>query len=162
MTGSSWWKGSRGEWYVVAQFAVFILMALGPRRWPGLPEWSPPYDRIGYCAGGSFILLGGLLMVAGFFSLGTNLTILPRPRVKGALVESGTYRIVRHPIYSGIFFAALGWGMWERSWLLVGYALLLFMVLDVKARREENWLTERFPEYEVYKKRVKRLIPYIY
>jgi protein-S-isoprenylcysteine O-methyltransferase Ste14 len=88
--------------------------------------------------------------------------VLPRPKEKARLVVTGAYRLVRHPIYSGIFFAALGWGLCLHSWLVIGYALLLFLVLDLKARREEQWLLEKFPEYAAYQKRVARLIPFIY
>jgi hypothetical protein len=37
MSQSSWWKGSRGEWYVVAQIALFALVMFGPRTWAGWP-----------------------------------------------------------------------------------------------------------------------------
>jgi len=162
MSRPPWWKGKRGEWYVVAQFAVFLLIVFGPRGWPGLPEWGYPFDRIGTIVGVSLLILGGLLTAAGFFSLGANLSVLPRPPEKGALVETGAYRLVRHPIYSGIFFAAMGWGVWLHSWPAIGYALILFIVLDLKARLEERWLREKFPGYDGYLKRVRRLIPFIY
>lgn len=162
MAGTPWLKGRRGEWYVVAQFAVFLLIAFGPRTWTGLPEWGYPFDRIGSLTGGCLLILGGTLTAAGFFSLGANLSVFPRPPEKGVLVERGAYRLVRHPIYSGIFSAALGWGLWLHSWLETGYALILFIILDLKARREERWLSEKFPDYEGYMKRVKRIIPFIY
>jgi protein-S-isoprenylcysteine O-methyltransferase Ste14 len=162
MTRPPWWKGNRGEWYVVAQFAVFFLIAFGPRGRPGLPEWGYPCARIAAIAGGCLFILGGLLAAAGFLSLGANLSLLPRPPERGKLVAKGAYRLVRHPIYSGLFFAALGWGVWLRSWPTIGYALILFVVHDLKARREERWLREKFPGYEGYQKRVRRLIPFVY
>ena len=30
-----WWKGERGEWYVVAQVFLFALVVFGPRTFPG-------------------------------------------------------------------------------------------------------------------------------
>jgi protein-S-isoprenylcysteine O-methyltransferase Ste14 len=162
MAHTRWWKGSRGEWYVVAQFAIFFLIAFGPRSWPGLPAWGYTFERIGSVAGICLLLLGLLLTAAGFFSLGKSLSVLPRPKEKARLVETGAYRLVRHPIYSGIFFASLGWGLSVHGWLTIGYATLLFIVLDLKAHREERWLLEKFPEYAAYQKRVRRLIPFIY
>jgi protein-S-isoprenylcysteine O-methyltransferase Ste14 len=32
----------------------------------------------------------------------------------------------------------------------------------MKARREESWLQEKYPEYAAYKSRVKKLIPWVY
>ncbi|NER03929.1 MAG: isoprenylcysteine carboxylmethyltransferase family protein, partial [Okeania sp. SIO3C4] len=33
---------------------------------------------------------------------------------------------------------------------------------DLKERREETWLSEKYPEYSDYQQRVKKLIPRIY
>jgi protein-S-isoprenylcysteine O-methyltransferase Ste14 len=162
MAHTPWWKGRRGEWYVVVQFALFLLVSFGPRTWQGLPEWRYPFDRIGTLTGGCLLILGGLLTVAGFYSQGKNLRVLPRPRENARLVETGAYRLVRHPIYGGLVFAALGWGLSVHGWLTIGYAILLCIILDLKARREERWLREKFPEYAAYQKKVARFIPFIY
>jgi protein-S-isoprenylcysteine O-methyltransferase Ste14 len=39
---------------------------------------------------------------------------------------------------------------------------LLFIVLDLKARKEEAWLCDRFPEYADYQQRVSKFIPGVY
>jgi protein-S-isoprenylcysteine O-methyltransferase Ste14 len=157
-----WWKGSRGEWYLVVQAGLFVLLAFGPRTWQGLPAWGPPYAVPGSLGGGVLFLAGVLLAVAGAANLGKNLTPLPRPKEHATLIVTGAYRLVRHPIYSGITFMAFGWGLWLHSWLTIGYALLLFAFFDIKSRREERWLEERFPEYAAYRKRVRKLIPFVY
>jgi protein-S-isoprenylcysteine O-methyltransferase Ste14 len=162
MDRTPWWQGRRGEWYVVVQVGLFLLVALGPRTWPGLPEWRYPYYRLASITGVCLMLLGGIFAFAGFLSLGKNLSVLPSPKENAMLVETGAYRLVRHPIYSGLFFAFLGWGLIVHGWLTIGYALLLFICLDIKARREERWLMEKFQEYAAYRKRVRRLIPFIY
>ena len=158
-----WWKGSRGEWYVVAQGVLFLLVGLGPRTAPGLAPWEPPYATITSAVGFVLMLGGGALSIAGLFGLGrNNLTALPYPRPGATLVETGPYAIVRNPIYSGLIFGALGWALWVHSWLTLAYALLLFAFFDIKSRREEAWLCEKFPAYRDYKKRVKKLIPWVY
>jgi protein-S-isoprenylcysteine O-methyltransferase Ste14 len=162
MVANRWWKGPRGEWYVVAQFAIFIMIVAGSPGFPLLPQHYTPSAAVVVVLGLLLLCFGALLAAAGFLSLGTNLTIFPKPRERGELVATGAYRIVRHPIYSGIFCAAIGWGLLNRSWLLIAYALVLFWVQDMKARREEKWLLDRFPAYVAYRKKVKRLIPFIY
>jgi len=162
MSQSPWWKGARGEWYVVAQIALFALVLFGPRTWPGLPAWAPPFTWLGWLAGGALIGIGGLLALAGIVSLGTNLTPVPYPKDDAALVESGAYRVVRHPIYSGGIIAAFGWGLLVHGWLTLVYALILFAFFDVKSRREERWLVEKFVDYPAYQKRVRKLIPFVY
>jgi protein-S-isoprenylcysteine O-methyltransferase Ste14 len=57
---------------------------------------------------------------------------------------------------------ALGWGLWLPGWLTIGYAILLFVFFDVKSRREERLLEAKFPEYAEYRKRVRKLVPFVY
>ena len=63
---------------------------------------------------------------------------------------------------SGLTFIAFGWGFWLHSWLTIGYALALFVFFDVKSRYEERLLLEKFPEYAAYRKRVRKLVPFVY
>lgn len=155
-------KGSRGEWYLAVQASLFLLLAFGPHSGRGVPAWSAPYTWIGTLGGGILLGAGTILAATGAVCLGKNLTPLPCPKENATLIITGAYRFVRHPIYSGITLIAFGWGMWLNSWLTVGYALLLFAFFDIKSRHEERLLAEKFPEYDAYRKRVRRLIPFVY
>jgi protein-S-isoprenylcysteine O-methyltransferase Ste14 len=108
------------------------------------------------------MVLGGGLLLAAALRLGPGLTPLPYPRPGGALVDTGPFALVRHPMYSGGFLLALGWALVVRSWLTLGYVVLLFVFLDLKSRREERWLHEKFPAYRDYQRRVRRLVPFLY
>ena len=157
-----WWKGARGEGYVAVQIALFALVVFGPRTGAGWPEWTFPYTLLGSIGGALLFLTGGLLAIAGIFKLGTNLAAVPYPKDNATLVETGPYRLVRHPIYSGGILMAFGWAFWVHGWLTLCYAIILLVFFDVKARREEQWLQEKFPAYCAYQKRVCKLIPFIY
>ena len=157
-----WWRGARGEWYVAAQLVLFGLIAVGPRTLPWLPEWRPPWTTVGTLLGAALMLVGAALAAGGVLKLGNNLTALPYPRDGSELVEQGPYAIVRHPIYSGLIFAAFGWGLWLHAWLTLIFALALFVLFDLKLRREERWLCERYPEYAAYQTRVKKLVPWVW
>ncbi len=162
MSNIPWWKGAHGEWYVVAQAALFGLVLVGPRSMPGWPAWILPYALLGSIVGLIAMLAGGLGFVAGIAKLGTNLTAVPYPKDQGKLIETGPYCFVRHPMYSGMILFAFGWAFWSHSWLAIGYAVILFLFFDIKARREEKWLTEKFPGYPAYQARVRKLIPFVY
>jgi len=162
MYKTPWWKGAHGEWYVVTQFALFALVVFGPRTFSGWPKWTSPYDHLGLIVGSVMLVMGGLLIVSGAFRLGSNITALPYPKEQAVLIETGPYRIVRHPMYSGGIFAAFGWAFLVHGWLTIGYALILFVFFDIKSRREERWLKEIFSGYTEYKKRVHKLIPFVY
>jgi len=105
---------------------------------------------------------GGILALAGAFRLGRGLTPLPYPRGRAKLADSGAFALVRHPMYSGGLAVSFGWAIDVQSWLTLGYAVALFILLDLKSRREERWLTEKFPGYTEYRRRVHKLIPFVY
>ncbi|MFN8547010.1 MAG: isoprenylcysteine carboxylmethyltransferase family protein [Candidatus Eisenbacteria bacterium] len=157
-----WWRGKRGEWYVVAQVALGALIAIGPREAPGLPRWSSPARSITNPLGFVLVVAGCLFFIAALLRLGKNLTPLPHPKSDSTLTTTGPYAVARHPIYSGALAATLGWSLVVRSWVTVLLVAALFLLLDRKARREERWLEAKFPEYAAYRGRVRRLIPFIY
>ncbi len=157
-----WWRGARGEWYVAAQLALMALVFLGPRTGFGLPAWPVPWPAAGRLAGAALMIAGGALLAAGIVRLGRGLTPLPYPRTDADLVQTGAFAVVRHPMYAGGLILAFGWALLAGGWLTLGYVGLLFGLLDVKSRREEQWLIERYPEYAAYRRRVRKLIPFLY
>jgi protein-S-isoprenylcysteine O-methyltransferase Ste14 len=159
---NSWWRGARGEWFVVVQIALIGLVFFGPRSIAGWPAWSIPFPPACRAIGLVLMVGGGGLLLAGLVGLRRGLTPLPYPKEGAALVQTGPFALVRHPIYSGGLALALGWALFTRSWLTLGYVGLLFGLLDLKSRREERWLAGRFPAYEDYRRRVRRLIPFVY
>jgi protein-S-isoprenylcysteine O-methyltransferase Ste14 len=156
----SW--GQRGEWYVAIQFLLFILIFLAPLALPRVVEWPAPWDVIGLGLGIVLLGLGGLMAMAGVLSLGSNLTAVPHPKDDAVFVASGAYRFVRHPIYSGIILGSVGWSLFTHSLLALFLSLVLFIFFNIKSRREEQWLCEKYTDYPAYQKRVRRLIPFIY
>lgn len=162
MSKQPWWKGPNGEWYVVIQIILFGLVAFGPVGLPGWPVWAGTWRAVTIVIGLVLGGLGGLLVLSGLVSLGSNLTAVPRPKEDAHLVEHGAYRWVRHPIYSGIIFGAFGLGLLRGGWLSLLYALILLLFFDVKSRREEKWLREKYRDYPAYQQRVCKLIPFLY
>ncbi len=158
---SPWWKGARGEWLVVIQVALIALVLFGPRTFAGAPAFPVP----GACrlAGGILMILGLVLFAPALVNLGVRrITPLPYPREGITLVDTGAYGIVRHPMYGGGVIFAVGWALFVSGWLTLVYALALFVFVDYKSRREERWLSERFAQYADYRRRVRKLLPFIY
>ena len=157
-----WWQGRRGEWYVALQGVLFLVIIAAPWRVPDSDIHLSSFTDALRVAGGIAITLGALIAIAGALSLGRNLTPLPHPIDSATLVEGGAYRLVRHPIYSGLCLAAIGWALWCNSAITLLTAAVLFVFFDIKSRREERWLVERFTNYADYRRRVKKLIPFVY
>lgn len=158
----AWWKNSRGEWYVIFQFFLFALVAFGP-GWLDVHLHLPQGWRIAALVAG--IALGGtgaILILAGLWWLGDNLSPLPHPKDNATLVQTGPYHLVRHPIYGGLVVGAAGWALINASIMTLVYAALLLVFFDIKSRREERWLMKKFPDYADYRTRVRKLIPFVY
>jgi protein-S-isoprenylcysteine O-methyltransferase Ste14 len=148
---------------VVIQLVLFLGFVLAP-------SWNPwaqaPLLAATETARIAALILGALAALGfGFFGslqIRRYLTPLPYPVDHSRLVTSGVYGLVRHPLYSSQLFAALGWTLFTLSLCHLAILGLGFLFFDYKASKEELWLTERHPEYAVYARRVRKLIPWVY
>lgn len=147
---------------MVAQGLILALVVLGPRTLPGLPPWPTALANIAGWVGLIMLAAGGTMSVIAALHLGPNLTPLPHPKDSATLIEGGLYGLVRHPIYFALIVMAFAWALFVQGTLTLLYAGLLLVFFDIKARREEKWLARRFPAYQDYAKRVKKLIPFVY
>jgi len=79
-----------------------------------------------------------------------------------ALVERGPYRLVRHPIYTGLIAALLAYAVQLASPLALAGAPLVALGFSLKARLEERFLAAGLGEetYAAYRKRTPMLIPF--
>jgi protein-S-isoprenylcysteine O-methyltransferase Ste14 len=154
--------GPRGEGWVAIQAVLLAAIGLAGFALPG--GWTGPSATGAAVVGALLIGVGGVVVLLGIGELqrGDAMTPLPHPRDDGRLVESGVYRLVRHPVYGGLVVGAVGWALLRGSVpaLVAAGALLVFF--DLKRRREEAWLTARFPGYAVYRARTRRMIPWLY
>jgi protein-S-isoprenylcysteine O-methyltransferase Ste14 len=116
----------------------------------------------GVILGAGLIIVGLGLVAGGTFVLRRQLTVYPRPVPGGRLIRDGVFALVRHPMYGGVVIAALGWGLLMASLPAMAGAVVLGFFFDLKSRREEAWLAERFPDYAEYSRQTRRLIPWIY
>lgn len=151
--------GPRGEGWVLIQGVLLVLVAAA-----GLslgPDWAGPPRFAGILAGVALIAGGVALGIRGVVDLGRAMTPLPRPRDDAALVETGAYALVRHPIYGGLILASFGWGMVRASIVAVILAAALAVFFRMKSTHEERWLEKRYPGYPEYRARTRRFIPWI-
>lgn len=123
----------------------------------------PPWGEPAWHGGGLLpIALGALV---GIWTLAHNrlgnFGVMPEPRASARLVTTGPYAYVRHPMYLAVLLGGAGC---VAGWRGLPHALafaVLAIVLHVKAAREERLLLARFPEYEAYRGRTKRLVPFV-
>lgn len=79
------------------------------------------------------------------------------------LADTGPYRVVRHPMYSGALPFIFGAPLMLGSWWGLAAALALAVALAIRAVLEERTLIAELPGYASYAQRVRfRLIPGIW
>jgi protein-S-isoprenylcysteine O-methyltransferase Ste14 len=152
--------GPRGEGWVLIQGVLLVaVFFLGLTETP----FSGDAWTLVSVVGVALMVCGGIVAVLGVRSLGRGLTALPHPNEQSQLISSGVYGFVRHPIYTGIVLAALGYGLAMHALVtaVVGTAVLLGF-FTLKSMREEVWLERRYPDYPAYRARTKRIIPFVF
>jgi protein-S-isoprenylcysteine O-methyltransferase Ste14 len=96
--------------------------------------------------------------------LGANWSVSLQLRTEHRLVTTGVYARVRHPMYSALFVQAGAQACLLANWV-AGPAMLAAFALMFALRLgpEERMLAERFgAEYELYARRTKRLVPWVW
>jgi protein-S-isoprenylcysteine O-methyltransferase Ste14 len=141
---------------IVAQFLLF-------RAYPGFFRRHLYFPTDSCRAAGVFICAAGVAFAIGArHTLGRNWSGSPTIKEGHELVESGPYRYVRHPIYTGILLAAVGTGFGSgqtKHLFIVSSALV---ILWTKLRIEESLMLRQFPQsYPGYMRRTKALIPFL-
>lgn len=138
---------------VGAQFVLLIALAVAPRG----DLWVRTVVVVGIAL--ALVGAGVVVGVAAGITLGRALTPSPIPREGSQLVTAGVYRLVRHPLYSGLVLLGAGLFIIGASWWHAALFVALFVLLSIKARLEERMLTARFPEYADYASRTGRIVP---
>lgn len=110
------------------------------------------------------LLLGLIVRWVSILTLGRFFTVDVAVQTGHALVETGFYRYVRHPSYSGLLLLFLGLGIFYANWLSL--AVLVVPTTLAVLRRigiEERALREAFgATYAEYSSRTRRLVPWLF
>lgn len=145
-------------WAILPGFLVIFFAP--PLDWYYLPELLPrtlPFE----IAGAALILIGATLAGWAIVYLREYYSAKISVGKSQVLLQSGPYRVIRHPSYLGMLLIGVGVALGYASLLgLLAAPLLLIPGLIYRISVEERLLQGRFgAEYSSYQKRTKRLIP---
>jgi protein-S-isoprenylcysteine O-methyltransferase len=175
---SSFLLSSNGSAYNIAHTSALIEFAV--RKWlqsSQRPSWLGESSRLPAflpTVPPTFFLLLGFFLVAVGQSVRTaamaeagksfNHIVQSRKKDDHVLVQSGIYRILRHPSYFGFFW----WGLGTQIFLgnqvcFLAYALILWRFFATRIAKEEKFLVKFFgQDYVRYRERTPVLIPFIW
>ena len=159
--------------YTVLLFVIiffgFIAIAVDP--WGAAANHGFTIDGGTILAGNPYLLAIGLAMLivgtvirsVAMATLKKNFSGLLRLRDDHTLVTKGIYRRIRHPAYLGAILIFLSFPIIIPS--ILGFIVMFLLVpyLLHRITLEERMMVSRFgTEYDDYRKRSKRLIPFVY
>lgn len=109
---------------------------------------------------GLFISVVGIIIsLAALITLNKNLSPFPTPKQNAELIQSGIYKYIRHPIYSGILFFTFGFSFYSENMLRLIIFFALLILFRFKAAYEEKLLQDKFPNYAAYRRTTGMFLP---
>jgi protein-S-isoprenylcysteine O-methyltransferase len=123
-----------------------------------------PYGRALSAVGVALFAAGLILRWWAIVTLGRFFTVDVTIEKDHELVERGPFRVVRHPSYTGLLLAFVGFALTLRNWGAILIVLVpIFAAFIRRINVEEEALTRALGEkYVAYVGRTKRLLPGIY
>jgi protein-S-isoprenylcysteine O-methyltransferase Ste14 len=152
---------SRASHIVPLMIAAWLLAQPAPRV-AVLAARVLPATLWAYAAGVAMTAAGLLFSVWARVHLGGNWSATVTVKESHALVRTGPYRFVRHPIYTGLLVALIGAAVARGD--VQGFVAdaIAFAAFWRKLRIEERWMQETFGDaYARYRVEVAALIPFV-
>lgn len=104
-----------------------------------------------------FLALGSVMIVPGLL---IRALASGHVRKNEALATTGPYAYTRNPLYLGSLLIGIGFAVAARSWWVGAALVLMFFAIYMPViRGEEEFLREKFPEFDGYSQRVPRMLP---
>jgi len=142
-----------GWGFVAVQGVILVALVLlpGSDAWP-TPAWI-------HSTSTALIFAGFALMIVASLRLGRGLTPTPMPSASGSLTTTGAYRWMRHPIYTAVLAIVIAMTLQSGNWVSLAIGVSALVFFTIKARWEEQRLSERYPGYRDYAAVTPRFVP---
>jgi protein-S-isoprenylcysteine O-methyltransferase Ste14 len=148
----------RARWGILLEMCGFALIYLHePRTWAAsIATWRA-------ILGALFAAFGVALTWSAVHHLGKQWRFDAGLNADHELVQSGAYRIVRHPIYASMLCMLLMVIAWLGTWPGWPIGLVLFIAgTEIRVRIEDKLLTERFGErFTIWRRAVAAYVPFV-
>jgi protein-S-isoprenylcysteine O-methyltransferase Ste14 len=152
---------SRAVGVVPLVLAAWLLAARSMPGWLG-QRWAEPSWSV-FGLGATLVVAGLLLAVWARIKLAGNWSGTVTLKEGHEIVRSGPYRLIRHPLYTGLLFALLGSALALGEWRGLVAVVLAKGAFLWRIRLEERRLGEHFGvAYAEYRRTSWAIIPYVF
>lgn len=147
----------------MAPIGLAYLLRAHPLFANWFEDFSTRFPLLGYM-GCVCIACGVTIRLLAVATLKKQFTLKVSIVEKHELVETGMYRIIRHPAYLGHLVSLLGIGLVLGNWIgLAALVLLPLVGIAYRIHIEECALLGYFGlAYQAYARRTKKLLPWIW
>jgi len=142
---------------------VVLAVALGARVAARVPGASITTGRpVVFALGVALAIAGVAFRQYAVATLGRFFTTRVMTQPGQTVVESGPYRYVRHPSYSGMLLTVIGVLLCSTDWLSLACFVLALPGMAYRIEVEEGALIRALGEpYREYMNRTRRLVPFL-
>ncbi len=152
-------KKDKGSFFVMI-FGIWILIGLDAslRRVSNL-NLPDIFFWIGSC----LMIIGIILRCYSVWTLRNFFTLSVKTRSDQKIIQSGPYKYLRHPAYSGSIITFLGFSLAFRNIFgIISSIIILFLIYGYRIKVEEKVLEKIFGDkYFEYKNKTWRVIPWV-
>lgn len=141
---------------------AIVLMTFDRIPVPWLYRQLYPQSLLAFWVGAGITIAGLVFAVWARLHIGRNWSRSVTLKEDHELITSGPYRLVRHPIYTGILTGIVGSAIaLAQVRGVIGFGMIAILMW-MKLRREERFMREHFGErYNAYAQRVAALVPFL-
>jgi protein-S-isoprenylcysteine O-methyltransferase Ste14 len=159
-TGTKQDKSTLGVLWLVIMVSIAAGIYVGA-HWPAA---RLPNGHMFAFVGVALFVAGLLLRWWAIITLGRFFTVDVTIEKDHELVERGPFRLVRHPSYTGVLLAFVGFALTLRNWAALLIILVpIFAAFIRRMNVEEEALSRALgSRYADYMRRTKRLVPFVY
>ena len=141
---------------IILVFLQFFFISLHFFKWEFIPQKQiikvTPFS---YFVGFLIIVIAFIILLVAIKDLGRNLSPFPRPINNSNLVTKGIYRFMSHPMYYSLILISFGVFITKLSIYYLFLSISLGLIIKFKIALEEQYLSNKFKNYSLYKNEVK-------
>ena len=146
----------KGAYELILVFLQFFIISLHFFKWEFIPQKQIiQVSTLSYLVGFLIIIIAFIILLVAIKDLGRNLSPFPRPIKQSNLVTKGIYRFTRHPMYYSLIFISFGVFITKLSIYYLFLSTSLVLIIKFKIALEEQYLSNKFKNYLLYKNEVK-------
>jgi protein-S-isoprenylcysteine O-methyltransferase Ste14 len=152
-------KGSLWVLYILITIGYFLSFSIGATKIGRMNHWDAFF-----AVGVVLTIIGLMIRIQSILTLRQYFTYSVAKVDDHNLIETGLYKVIRHPGYLGQLIIFIGISISLSNWLsILAMTIPIAIGYGYRIKVEERFMLEQLgKKYLDYQKRTKRIIPMIY